>query len=101
MHNYSPEYQKKWAKVIAKAWSDPVFKAKLLKNPQAVLAEQGLSFSMLPKGARVEMHENTSTTIHLVLPVRPSQACSEEELFKIVGGMQLTSEPCGKNWGCG
>ena len=83
MSTPSPESQKKWAKIIAKAWSDPVFKAKLLKNPQAVLTEQGLNFSMLPKGARVEMHENTNMAIHLVLPCKPNRALSEEELMKI------------------
>jgi len=83
MPTSSPENQKKWAKVIAKAWSDPAFKAKLLKNPAAVLAEHGVNFPQLPKGARMEMHENTSTTLHMVLPSRPSGAVSEEELVKI------------------
>ena len=101
MNAYSPENQKKWAKVIAKAWSDPAFKAKLLKNPEAVLAEQGVNFPQLPKGVRMEMHENTNTTIHLVLPAKPSEMCSEEELLKVAAGMQICNDPCGPNWGCG
>jgi hypothetical protein len=31
--------QKAWAKIVAKAWSDEVFKQRLLKNPEAVFQE--------------------------------------------------------------
>jgi len=86
MFALSPENQKKWAKVIAKAWSDPAFKAKLLKNPEAVLVEQGLTFPHLPRGTHIEMHENTPALIHLILPLKPNQALSEEEMRKVAGG---------------
>ena len=30
----------KWSQMVAKAWSDPAFKARLLANPEEVLKEQ-------------------------------------------------------------
>ena len=77
------ELQKKWAKVIAKAWTDESFKEKLLKNPEKVLKEMGIEF---PKGARVEMHEQKGKVVHLILPERPKGEVSEEHLRYIAAG---------------
>lgn len=77
------EFQKKWAKVIAKAWSDPAYKKKLIENPEATLAAEGLS---TPKGMHIEIHENTNKVVHLNLPQRPEGDLSEEQLQKVAGG---------------
>ncbi len=77
------EFQKEYAKVIAKAWSDPQFKAQLLKNPEKVLKEQGI---MLPPGKKVEVCESNETTLYFVIPQKPQGALSEKELESIAGG---------------
>ncbi len=74
------DFPKKWAKVVAKAWSDPAFKKKLLEHPEATLAAEGLS---APKGVHVEVHENTHKVVHLHLPTKPERALSEDKLHKI------------------
>jgi ribosomal protein S7 len=56
------------AKVVAKAWADPAFHKKLKKDPKGVLAEAGLEF---PPRAKVVLHENSKTTYHVVVPMKP------------------------------
>ena len=43
-----------YGKIIAKAWRDPSFKAKLLADPQVVLKEAGLA---VPAGVTVKIVE--------------------------------------------
>ena len=88
MKDNEKEFQKNWAKVIAKAWSDPVFKRKLLQNPEATLAAEGIS---MPKGMHIEIHENTNKIVHLNLPQRPEGDLSEEKLLTVAAGAI---------WGC-
>ena len=72
-----------YGKVVAKAWSDEGFKSKLLTNPGAALAEAGID---VPAGVTVNVVENTSNTMHLVLPQRPEGELSDEVLDKVAGG---------------
>ncbi len=74
------------SKVIARAWADPAYKAKLLSDPRAVLAEAGVT---VPAGTTVKVVEDTADTRHLVLPVAPPNIgeLSNEELERIGGGM--------------
>lgn len=44
------------AKVVAKAWVDPAFKARLLEDPQAALEELGIAWD---KGTQLAVVENT------------------------------------------
>jgi hypothetical protein len=60
--------QQQWAKIIAKAWADEDFKARLIAGPAAVLKEEGI---MIPKGNSIKIVENTDKLTHIVLPVRP------------------------------
>jgi hypothetical protein len=79
------EAQKDVQLVIAKAWSDPAFKAQLLKNPSAALATVGIA---APKGMTIKVHENTATEQHFVLPTRAaSSQLSDEHLESIAGGL--------------
>jgi hypothetical protein len=55
-------------KVVARAWSDAAYKAELLSDPVSALAKMGLS---APAGVALEVHENTASKMHLVLPVAP------------------------------
>ena len=74
------------SKVIAKAWSDPAFKARLLSNPQAALVEAGVE---VPAGVTVKVVEDTETTRHLILPPPPEGELSEEALEKVAGGLTI------------
>ena len=81
------EYQ--WGQLVARAWADPTFKAKLLSDPAGVLKENGLA---PPAGVTIKVVENTDKAIHLVLPLKPSpQELSEEELHRVAGGGPDTS----------
>ena len=55
-------------KVIAKAWTDDEYKAKLLDDPHAALADAGID---VPEGVTVLVMENTADTVHLVVPPAP------------------------------
>ncbi len=73
-----------YAKVVTKAWSDPEYKARLMSDPKAVLAEAGVD---VKQGIEIEVHENTDTTIHVVLPASPAgETLSEQDLDQIAGG---------------
>ncbi len=76
------EYQ--WGQLVARAWADPAFKAKLLADPAGVLKENGLT---PPAGKQLKVMENTGSVIHLVLPAKPApQELSEEELHRVAAG---------------
>ncbi len=79
----------KMRKVIARAWSDPAYKVKLLGDPHAALAEAGVE---VPAGVTVKVVENTADTHHLVLPVAPANAkeLSDDEVEKLAGGADTT-----------
>lgn len=83
------ELAMKWAKIIAKAWSDPAFKQKLLKNPQQVLTEHGIS---VPARARVVIEEDSDEVFHLFLPKKPEGHLSENELKKAAGAWACTPQ---------
>ena len=71
---------------IARAWTDGAYKARLVSDPHAALAEAGVE---VPVGLTVKVVENTADTQHLVLPVAPGNASelSIEELEKVAGGV--------------
>lgn len=75
------------AKAIAQAWRDPTYKARLLSDPPAALAEAGVD---VPAGTTVKVLENTADTQHIVMPVTPTGAgeMSIGELEKVAGGTQ-------------
>ncbi len=70
-------------KIIARAWRDPAFKAKLMADPHATLKKAGIA---VPPGVTVKVVENTDTHHHLVLPPKPASALSDAELNDVVGG---------------
>lgn len=84
------DFQKKWAKVITKAWKDPAFKKQLLDNPDAALKKEGLD---LPRGTHVKFHENTDKVLHFTLPHRPEGELSDQELMKIAAAAVPPTTP--------
>ncbi len=77
------DFQKKWAKVVAKAWSDPAFKKRLLENPKETLESNGLKLS---PGTKLVVNENTKNTLYLTLPEKPQGELLEENLLDIAAG---------------
>jgi hypothetical protein len=70
--------------VVAKVWSDPAYKARLLANTTQVLKEEGIDYG---PGVQVKVVENTDTVRYLALPTPPQETeLSEEQLSRIAGG---------------
>lgn len=98
MPNKSPnssnkENQKKYAQLIAKAWSDETFKHKLKSHPAQALREFGIE---LPTNTSCEVVENTPNKVYLVIPRRPSaEKLSEQEMKNIIAaqGFGLPETP--------
>ena len=70
------------AKVMDKAATDADFRARLLSDPKAALAQE-LSVT-IPDSLIVEVHEESGATAHLVLP--PHSKLSEGDLQAVAGG---------------
>ena len=77
------EMNKKRGKVIAKAWADADFKARLLANPAETLQAEGIE---IPAGVKVNVVENTTEQFYFVIPNRSGEL-SEEDLNNVAGGM--------------
>ena len=72
------EERKEYAKIIAQAWVDEEFKAKLLADPATVLKENGIE---IPEGMTVKVVEKKENEIHIPLPPKPATLTgSVEEL---------------------
>ena len=62
------------ARIIAKAWRDPQYKARLLKAPKTVLQDEIKAIDPaieLPDALKVHVHEEAPDVYHLVLPRNP------------------------------
>jgi len=72
-----------YLRLAARARGDAAFKARLLAEPAAVLAEQGIP---VPPGVAVRVLESTPTLVHLALPPKPTDELSDEQLDQVAGG---------------
>ena len=71
--------------VIARAWSDPVFKRRFIEDPKSVAKEYGIN---IPTGVELRVVENSPTVVHVVLPAQPSDTLlSDEQLEAVAGGV--------------
>ena len=78
------ERGKQYGQLVAKAWSDEGFKARLLTNPKAAMAEVGMD---APEGVEIEVVESTQEKAYLfILPKPPVGELSDEDLDKVSGG---------------
>lgn len=73
-------------RIIAKAWADDSFKARLLADPAAVAAAEGIP---VPPGLKIVIHENKPGELHVVLPAKPTSELSDAELEGVAGGDAL------------
>jgi len=76
--------QRNHAKLLAKAWTDPAFKKRLIADPNKTAAEAGLK---VPPGKKLHIIENTDTDVYMVLPKMPAgSTLSDDALDQAVGG---------------
>lgn len=61
MNNQPTAYQS----IISKAWSDPEYKERFLRDPKAVLTEAGVQ---IPVNVEIVVCIDTDEIVHLVLP---------------------------------
>ena len=69
------------ADVYARTMTDPEFKAQFIADPAAVLSAAGVE---VPEGLTIKVVENSSTTVHVVLP--DPEAMTDELLAAASGG---------------
>jgi len=79
------ELAKGLSKVVAKAWADEAFKARLLADPAAALTAEGLP---PPPGFTVNVVANSDTVLNLVLPQKP-QDLSDADLDQVAAGASV------------
>jgi len=80
------------AKLVARAWADDDFRARLKADPHAVVAEEtGVE---VPESVQIEILEETPEQAYLVIPVN-RVAITEEQLDAASGG--LCSDNCGSS----
>jgi len=87
-------HQKQWGKIVARAWTDPEFKARLIADPLTVFREYGVEAAA---GVKVCVVEDSPGVHNLVLPASPSNDLSEEELVPTAVGYCS----CGYSGWCG
>jgi hypothetical protein len=93
-----------WSQIVARAWCDAGFMQRLLSDPRAVLAENGLKVSPgteveVVLGTEVKL-DDTDTVRRFVLLASPPHELTEEDL---VGGpvAYCGCGGCGRCGGCG
>ena len=80
------------AEIVVKASMDPNFKRELLENPNKVLAAHGV---VIPAGVKIQIHENTPSVQHMVLPVvitPGTHELNESQLDSVAGGKFIISK---------
>jgi len=76
--------QRNHAKLLAKAWTDPAFRARLIADPNKTVGEMGVK---MPPGKTLHIIENTDSDVYMVLPRAPAGTeLSDEALDQAVGG---------------
>ncbi len=87
-----PDGQRELGRIVAKAWSDPIFKDRLKADPKSVLSEMGIE---MPEGAEIEVVENTSSKTYLTLPISPSSdVVSDDDIAPLFSLERNGSSKC-------
>ena len=75
--NLSDPDNLKMGKLIADAWRFPAIRKKLLENPEKAMTDAGITIPDIDQ-IRIVAIEDTQSTVHLVLPVRPNSVTSTD-----------------------
>jgi Nitrile hydratase, alpha chain len=81
------ENMKKWAQLVARAWTDDKLKQRLLNAPEAVLREHGLD---VPAGVEMRVVENTPEVTYLTLPLKPALEVTDFNQLVGIAGLFTT-----------
>ena len=71
------------ADLFAACWKDEALKQRFMADPKGVLAEYDMP---VPDGMDVNVVENTDTTVHITMPMKPSGDLTDDELSNAAGG---------------
>ena len=69
-----------YQQIVAKAWANPVYHQRLLRDPKGTLRSEGVE---LAEGIEVQVLEDTPTLVHFVVPVKPAGGGGDAEDFFI------------------
>lgn len=87
------EKKNAYARIQEQALKSESFRQELLSHPKEIV-ERELDI-VLPSDVTVYAYEETPTTLHIVLPPRPTvegvRSLSDEELAEAVGGMNCVT----------
>jgi len=75
-------------KIITRCWEDEAFKERLLADPGATLAAEGLQ---APEGVTVNVAVDSEDVRTLVIPLPPTGELSDGELTGVAGGLEITT----------
>ena len=78
-----PEQENPLQKVITKCWEDEAFKERLLADPAATLAAEGVQ---VPEGIAINVAIDSKDVRTLVIPLPPTAGLSDAELDQVAGG---------------
>ena len=78
-------------KIVAKASEDGEFHTRLMADPKAAILE--LTGAALPDEITIQVHEESATLFHLVLP--PDGQLSEAEMAQVFGRDWITQMETG------
>ena len=75
--------------LIEKCWKDPEFKRQVVSDPKGVLERH--TGQKLPRNVRIFIHEEDANTLHLSIPLAPSNLAelSDADLEKVAGGTDV------------
>lgn len=81
------------AEIIARAWEDDAFRAKLESNPAAALMEAGLP---LPENKTIQVIVEAPDVLTLILPPSPTgtSEVNDNELAEVAGGGLIQNGKC-------
>jgi hypothetical protein len=77
-------------KIVARAWTDDDFRRKFVVDPKGQFEEH--LASKLPEALTITVHEETSDSLHFVIPAKPKanlDELSDEDLEKVAGGIDV------------
>ena len=95
---FSSEGSLEYARVVAKSWTDPAFRERLIADPRTVLGQFGIA---VPHDVLISVNPDAETTrVELALP--PMPAMTDEALTRIADVCQSAAgQKTGKTKGGG